>query len=77
MCFNGIRKCHTHFRIISSTDLKNYFPKIRVHLVFILMWYTYSREDNSPSPKMSGIVRKSTFSLGKLRLANVVESELG
>lgn len=59
---------HSHEKLIS---------KIQTHSEFVLTYYTYSSVDNSPSSIMSGTVRKSMFSLGKLRLANVVRSELG
>ena len=68
-------KCYADSRITSFTHLEYYCPKQK-HPVCVLIFYTYSSVDSSPS-SMSGIVRKSMFSLGKLRLANVVKSEFG
>jgi hypothetical protein len=59
------------FQWLEKIDLKKMQSK------FVLMYYTYSSVGNSPSFIMSGIVRKSMFSLGKLRLASVDKSELG
>jgi hypothetical protein len=58
-------------------SLEKFVSKIRTLSAVVIIYYTYSSVDNSPSSIMSGIVRKSMFSLGKLRLANVVKSELG